>query len=203
VVGWHAVKNKIFVGLACVFVILLTCLATAQEFQPERPVIDPQCLADDENFTGLFDALALLFAALGFLVLPGVIPLFPGAANKWKWADPFGRWSRFSLLMFGLFFLLVFLPPQIARVSPVFRPGLALFHAVGDTRFEYLDCDLHRVPKDYGFLFFMRWSPGYNLMIKYWWAQLLVFGIYAALSSGVYFAISIFVPPRRLEALAE
>ena len=196
-------KRTALICFALLFLAMASVYVAAQEFQPEHVAVDTQCVTDDENFTKLFDVLAFGLALFGFLLLPSTIPLLPAVANRWEWADPVRRWRRFALIACAVFVLVVFLPPQLARVSAAFRPfGLVLFHSIGNIRLEYLDCDLHTVPKDYGFLFFFRWSPGFDLMIRYWWAQLTLFALYAVACSGVYFGIVAIVARRRLEALA-
>src|SRR5262249_51468199 len=159
-------------------VICFSTLLNAQSMQADHPQVDTLCVADDENFTRLFDSAALAIAVFGFFLLPMFLPVVSRFANNWKWADPAARWMRLlwvPLLMFAL----LFLPPQLARVGAVFRPiGLSVFHYVGNVRLEYLDCDLHAFQRDYGFLFFTSWSPGSDLMIRYWLEQAAVFVLY-------------------------
>src|SRR5690349_13061658 len=115
--------------------LALSATLLAQSFSADRAVVDPQCISDDENFTKFFDFLALIFAATGFLAFPALAPGFPGMNKRWTWADPLKRWLRFAVGLTVVFLLLIFLPPQLARVSPLFRPlGLTFFHTLGNVR---------------------------------------------------------------------
>src|SRR5262249_20553505 len=198
-----AVKSKIVSILLLCLVVLPAVSLAAQGTSPNA--IDTQCVTDDENFTKFLDFLALSFSAMGCLFLPIGLPLVPGVTNRWRWASPAIRWASSVVIVCGLGFLvLVFLPPQLARVSTAFRPsGLALFHALGNVRLEYLSCDLQALPRDYGLFFLLRWNPGADLMLGYWWAQLLVFCCYCTLFSLLYFALTYILARRRLVALAQ
>lgn len=171
--------------------------------QQTKPTVSESCPSDDENFAKLFEYFAVVFAIAGSLVMPSAMPLIPGIVNKWKWTDPMARWWRCTWISSAVFFLVIFLPPNLARVTPFFRTlGLSLFHWLGNIRLEYLDCDLRAVPKDYGFFFFARWNPGPDTLITYWWAQLTVYVTYLAIFSGIYIGVTRFLAFRRTERLA-
>ena len=199
-----ALRRKGWFLLVVYSVLLWPPSASTQGLQPGPGFVDRQCVSDDENFTTFFDFVALSFAFAGFLLIPMVAPVLPGIANTWKWVDPGRRWRRFASIISGIFLLVIFLPPQLARFSLFFRPfGLVVFHSIGNVRLEYLDCNLSTVPKDYGFFFFLRWSPGFDLIISYWWAQLMVFVVYAVLWSAIYFILVPAIARRNLETIAK
>jgi hypothetical protein len=178
------------------------CRLSAQETQPEPPHIDVHCISDDENFTRFYDFLAVVAAFMGFLLVPSIAPLIPGVRNSWTLAGPAARWLASFLVVSALLLTPFFLLPQLARVSPSFRPfGLVPLHFLGNIRLEYVDCNLESVPRDYGFFFFLHWNPGPNLMISYWWSQLFVYGVYGAICSAIYFALVAIISQRRMVVL--
>lgn len=185
------------------FLISLTLTPTliwAQGDQAGDQIV--RCVADDENFVVFYDWLALTFALLGFLLIPLFLPAVSN--NNWRFARPYGRLFHVALWSTLALFLLIFLPPQLARVSPAFRPfGLALFHSLGNIRLEYLTCGpaLQPVPKDYGFFLFLRWNPGPGLTIEYWWAQVVVFFVYATIAGLLYLGLVRFWAPLRLRRM--
>lgn len=194
-------RLKIFI-LFLFAVLALTCQLRAQETQSEAPHVDVACVTDDENFTRFYDFLAVVSAAIGFLVLPSIAPLIPGVRDSWNLAGPARRWLICLLAVSAALLIPFFLLPQLARVSASFRPfGLAPLHSLGNIRLEYIECHLESVPRDYGFFFFLHWSPGPNLMISYWWSQLFVYGVYGAVCSVIYFALAAIISQRRMVIL--
>jgi hypothetical protein len=182
------------------WIVCVPALGIAQEFSTDSFYIDPKCVADDENFIKLFDVIAFGLALFGCFLLPLFWPFVPGVANDWRWVNANSRWFKIAGLFSASIFLLVFLPPQLTRVGVSPRISLALYRYVGNVRSEYLDCDLSSFSREYGYLFFLGWNPGPNILISYWWVQLVVFLGWVSVFGLAYWAILRWLPSRRLEA---
>src|SRR5438270_3795891 len=196
---------KAFVFFVVCLAIFLPILLKAMPLQTDQANGDPvKCVSDDENFTKFYDFSTLVLALVLCLVLPSVLPLAPAVANTWLFAGPAKRWIVCGAIgSFFLFFIPVFLLPQLARVSEAFRPwGLWVPHALGNIRLEYLQCDIQSVPKTYGLLFGLMRNPGANLMISYWLDLLTVYVVYMTVFTGIYFGIAWVTARQRFDELA-
>ncbi|MBZ5533438.1 MAG: hypothetical protein LAO20_18570 [Acidobacteriia bacterium] len=199
-------KMKALLFVAICIVAFLPVLLIAMPLQTNQSGGDlVKCVTDDENFTKFYDLSALVLAFVLCLVLPSLLPRVPRVANTWLLAGPVKRWILCGVIGSLIVFLIpVFLLPQLARVSETFRPGgLWVPHTLGNIRLEYLQCDIQSVPKTYGLLFGLMRNPGANLMISYWLDLLIVYAIYMAAFTGIYFSVVWTTARLRFAALAK